>query len=302
MRFLITGMTGLVGSVLRDLALDQGHEIYFLTTRKDQCTTSNSCRGFYWNPATQEIDTACFSGVDVIFHLAGASISQRWTAKNKASILNSRVHGTTLLSESLEKQRDHQVKQVVCASAIGIYPSSLTAIYSEQYQAHPNSFLQKVVLDWEAAEDRFANQGISTCKLRIGLVLTQKGGVLAPMKWVTQFGLGSAFGHGKQVQSWIHVNDLVSMMLAAASSKWQGVYNAVSPNPVSQKTFMKTLAKVMRRPFFMPSIPRWLVALVAGEMSVLVFNSQHVSAQKVENKNFKFSYPTLFTAMQSLLK
>ena len=302
MKILITGATGLVGNVLLEKAIAAGHSIHYLTTRKGQLNSLPQAKGFYWNPKTEEIDTACFDGVDLIVHLAGASISQRWTAKNKKEILDSRVEGTRLLVKGLASCKDqHRVKQVIAASAIGIYPSSFTAVYTEDYQPKPDSFLEEVVMAWEAEEDQFTTLGVGLCKLRIGLVLTKTGGVLGPLKIPTQFGLGAAFGNGKQMQAWIHVDDLVQMILTAGEKHWQGVYNAVSPNPVSQNEFTKALAKAMRRPYFMPPLPKFLIRLVAGEMSVLVFNSQQVSAEKVLKEGFVYSHPKLDTALQSLL-
>ena len=245
---------------------------------------------------------ACFNGVETIIHLAGASISQRWTSKNKKEIMDSRVLGTRLLVNSIASLKgDHQVKQVIGASAIGIYPSSETTLYNESYLPKADSFLEQVVLAWENEQEGFISNKISLCKLRIGLVLTAKGGVLAPMKIPTFLGLGAAFGHGKQVQSWIHIDDLVQIILNAVDQRWSGVYNAVSPNPVTQKEFSKSLAKAMSRPFFLPPVPKFLIRLVAGEMSTLVFNSQNVSASKLTDKGYQFIYPDLLPAMKSLL-
>lgn len=302
MRILVSGATGLVGQSLLEKAMQQGHQIHYLTTRKNQLNAIAKAQGFYWNPAKGEIDTQCFDGVDAIIHLAGASIAQRWTKKNKKAILDSRVEGTALLAKSLnELSGKHNIKQVVSASAIGIYPSSATAVYTEDYIAHPNTFLEKVVIQWEQAADAFQTAGVGLCKLRIGLVLTKEGGVLGPMKISTSFGLGAAFGTGKQMQSWIHVDDLVALFLQATAKGWEGVYNAVSPQPISQNDFAKTLSKAMRRPYFLPTVPSSLIRLVAGEMSVLVFNSQQVSAKKIQQKGFEFTYPDLLPAMQSLL-
>ena len=302
MKILVSGATGLVGSVLLEQAIAQGLEIHYLTTRKNQLDTISGAKGFYWNPKKNEIDFKCFEGVEVLIHLAGASISQRWTTKNKKEILDSRVDGTNLLVNTL-KQLDgnHQLKQVVAASAIGIYPSSFSTVYTEEYTPESNSFLEEVVIAWEKSEDGFARLGIKLCKLRIGLVLTAKGGVLGPLKIPTWFGLGTAFGNGQQTQSWIHVDDLVTLTLQAATDHWEGIFNAVSPQPVSQKEFTRTLAKVMRRPYFMPSLPQLPIRLVFGEMSTLVFNSQNVSAAKVLQKGFKYQYPDLFPAIKSLL-
>ena len=302
MKILVSGATGLVGSVLLEQAIAQGNEIHYLTTRKNQLDTISGAKGFYWNPKKNEIDFKCLEGVEVLIHLAGASISQRWTTKNKKEILDSRVDGTNLLVNTL-KQLDgnHQLKQVVAASAIGIYPSSFSTVYTEDYTPQSNSFLEEVVIAWEKAEDGFAGLGIKLCKLRIGLVLTAKGGVLGPLKIPTWFGLGAAFGNGQQTQSWIHVDDLVTLSLQAATEQWEGIFNAVSPQPVSQKEFTRTLAKAMRRPYFMPSLPQLPIRLVMGEMSSLVFNSQNVSAAKVLQKGFKYQYPDLFPAIKSLL-
>ena len=302
MKILISGATGLVGSVLLEQAIAQGHKIHYLTTRKSQLNAISGAKGFYWNPKQNEIDLNCFEEVEVIFHLAGASISQRWTAKNKKEILDSRVDGTKLLVNAIKQFKgNNQLKHVVAASAIGIYPSSFSAIYTEDYTPQSNSFLEEVVIAWEKAEDGFSTLGLKLCKLRIGLVLTAKGGVLGPLKIPTWFGLGAAFGNGQQTQSWIHVDDLVAISLKAAKDQWEGIYNAVSPQPVSQKVFTRTLAKAMRRPYFMPSLPQFPIRLVMGEMSTLVFNSQNVSATKVLQKGFNYQYPDLLPAIKSLL-
>ena len=302
MKILVTGATGLVGSVLLEKATALGHQIHYLTTRRSQLGAISNAKGFYWNLKEKVIDHKCFEGVEVIIHLAGASISQRWTKKNKEEILASRVEGTNLLLKGIQQlEGKHQLKQVVAASAIGIYPSSFSAVYTETYAAQANSFLEKVVIAWENAEDGFTSLGLNLCKLRIGLVLTEKGGVLGPLKIPTWFGLGAAFGNGQQTQSWIHVDDLVKLSLVAASDRWEGVYNAVSPNPVSQKVFTRTLAKAMHRPYFMPALPQFPIRLVMGEMSTLIFNSQNVSAKKVLEKGFQFSYPDLLPAIKSLL-
>ncbi len=302
MKILISGATGLVGSILVEKALSLEHEIHFLTTRKAKLKEHGKMKGFYWNPSENELDLDCFDGVDAVVHLAGASISQPWTKKNKEVISSSRIKGTRLLVDGIRQCKGkHQIKQVVAASAIGIYPSSFDVVYTEDYSPKRSSFLEEVVIDWEQEEDGFFLLGLNLAKLRIGLVLTKTGGVLGPMKIPTWFGLGAAFGNGLQTQSWIHVDDLVAMILSAIDNSWEGVYNAVSPHPVSQKEFTQTLAKAMQRIYFMPPIPKLFIRLIAGEMSTLVFNSQNVSAKKVQEKGFEFTYPTLLPAIKSLL-
>ncbi len=302
MKLLITGATGLVGKELVKEALDQGHRINYLSTQKKLNISSDKVKGFYWSPKTQEIDLTCFDGIDVIIHLAGASISQRWTKSNKEEIYNSRIDSTLLLIDSLKELPEHTVKHVICASAIGIYPSSLNKVYTEMFKPTGNSFLEHVVIDWESTSNKFNDIGISTAILRIGLVLTKKGGLLQPLKLPTSFGLGAAFGSGKQVQSWIHVTDLVGIFLMAINEKWEGIYNAVGPNPVNQTVFMKTFAKALNRPFFLPALPKFIISFFMGEMSTLIFNSQLVSADKVLSKGYRFKYPNLLQAIQSLTR
>lgn len=302
MKILITGITGLVGNQLYEAAKDK-HQINFLTTKKSKCNALPKANGYYWNPSRGEIDPRSIEGVDLIIHLAGASISKRWTKKYKKEIFDSRVQGTKHLVELIQKTKgNHNVKQIVAASAIGIYPSSEIENYTEDYKlGEADNFLEHVVIAWEKAVDEFSSVGIAVTKLRIGLVLTAKGGVLAPLKIPTYFGLGAAFGNGKQIQSWIHVHDLVNLILTAAQQKWEGTYNAVSPHTVTQSTFIKTLAIAMNRPYFMPPIPAVMIQMVAGEMSALILNSQRVSAEKVLQKDFVFQYTDLQKAIKSLL-
>tara|TARA_B100000767_G_scaffold275785_2_gene315596 strand:+ start:5285 stop:6187 length:903 start_codon:yes stop_codon:yes gene_type:complete len=300
MRILISGATGLVGKNLVKQALLVGHKIHFLTTQKPKIQSIDGAKGFYWNPNTNEIDISCFDGVDSLIHLAGATVSKLWTKKYKQEILDSRLLTTQLLIESLKKTK-HQIKTVVSASAVGIYLSSLEKIHKEEDPAFPNSFMQKVVLDWECMVDRFSDLDIKVSKLRIGLVLAKEGGVLATLKIPIKLGFGAAFGNGKQWQSWIHITDLTNLFLRAASDQWVGVFNAVAPEVISQNQLIKQIAKSINRPFFMPPIPKLLLQTLVGEMSILVLNSHNVSANKVQGKGFKYQFPTLQKSCENLL-
>lgn len=300
MRILISGATGLVGNILVKQALLDEHEVHFLTRNKAKLGFHKGIKGFYWNPNENEIDRACFDGVDSIIHLAGATVSKPWTKKYKAEILNSRLWTTQLLVDSL-RNTEHKIKTIVSASAIGVYPSSLDKIHNEEDLVASNSFMEQVVIDWEHAVDQFSELNIKVSKLRIGLVLAQGGGVLATLKIPTQFGLAAAFGSGKQWQSWIHVSDLSKLFLEAASQQWEGVYNAVAPEVVTQTEFIRQLAKGLRRPFFIPPLPRFLIRMMVGEMSTLVLNSQYVSSQKVVNTAFDYEFPSLEKALSDLL-
>ena len=303
MKLLITGATGLVGNELVKMALKQGMIIHYLTTHKSKTKKIIGAHGFYWNPSLQEIDFSCFEGVDVIIHLAGATISKRWTAAYKKIILTSRVNSTRLLENSIKKIKGkHQIKQIIGASAIGIYSNDFNNVVTEETEVSPNSYLERVVIDWELASAVFNTMNIKVTTLRIGLVIASNGGVVAAMKIPILFGLGAAFGKGSQGQSWIHIKDLVGMILFSATTKLEGIYNAVAPNPVSQTHFITALAKAINRPHILPPLPEFIIQLMVGEMARLLLNSHWVSSKKIEGQGFSFQYPEINTAFKELFK
>ena len=175
MRVLITGATGLIGQEIVKRCQEQSIDINYLTTQISKIKTSNNYKGFYWNPSINDIDTNCFKDVDAIIHLAGASVSKRWTPNYKKTILESRTYSTRLLINSL-KGESHTIKQVVSASAIGIYPDSLINYYDESYKTASDSFLGEVIKVWEQAVDGFSQLGIMVSKVRIGLGRSNHGG------------------------------------------------------------------------------------------------------------------------------
>ncbi len=301
MKLLITGATGLVGKELVKRALNQGMEIHFLTTQQSKLNSIVGAKGFYWNPSLQEIDSACFEGVSTIVHLAGATISKRWTTSYKKTILSSRVDSTQILLVGLKTLSEgHSVTQLVSASAIGVYPSDFDQTVEENMPLSPSSFMEQVVTDWEQQSDSFSTMGIKVTKLRIGLVLAADGGVVATLKIPTMFGLGAAFGNGKQGQSWIHITDLVSLFLFAIEKQWEGVFNAVTPNPVSQSRFITALAKALHRPHIFPPLPKFLIQLLVGEMSSLVLDSHWVSSKKLVEHGFSFEFPNINDAFENI--
>jgi uncharacterized protein (TIGR01777 family) len=302
MKLLITGATGLVGNSLIEKLTHQGIQIHYLTTRKSQMKSIQEAQGYYWNPNKKEIDLACFLGVDGIIHLAGATVSKRWTKAYKEKIHSSRVLSTQLLLKGLQSCKgDHQIKQLVSASAIGIYPSDFKKIMNEEMAIEPTAFMQKVVYDWEGEVDAFKAEGVTVAKIRIGLVLSKKGGVLGTLKIPVYFGLGAAFGNGKQGQSWIHMDDLVGIFSTAIDQKWEGVYNAVAPNSVNQSRLIAALSRALKRPYFLPPIPALFIKLGAGEMSDLVLDSHWVSTQKVLDQGYKFQFTDIEKAIDDLL-
>lgn len=297
---LITGATGLIGQEIVKLCHEKGYKVHYLTTSKSKLENEVNYKGFYWNPDANEIDEDCFKGVDCIINLVGASISKRWTPSYKKIILESRTKTAALLYHTLNGL-DHSVKQVISASAIGVYPSSMTNYYEEDFLQHSSTFLGEVVEQWEAAVDAFSALGIGVSKVRIGLVMAKDGGALPEIVKPVRFGLGASFGSGEQWQSWIHVQDLAGVFMHIMEEELYGVFNGVAPNPVTNNELTKTVAKILKRPLILPNIPKFAMQLVLGEMHILLFESQRVSSSKIEGEGYPFKFHHLEPALEDIL-
>ncbi|MCB0445598.1 MAG: TIGR01777 family oxidoreductase [Gelidibacter sp.] len=300
MKILVTGATGLVGKEIVRQCIETHMSVHYLTTSKRKIENKPNYKGFYWNPEQQIIDTACFDEVDAIINLAGASISKRWTTAYKTKIINSRLQSLQLLKQSL-KNNEHSVKQLISASAIGIYPNSLTNYYDESFSETSQNFLGQVAEAWETAADSFSEVSIDVAKVRIGLVLDKNEGALPQMMRPIKFGLGSAFGHGEQWQSWIHISDLAGIFITILEQELEGIYNAVAPNPITNTELTKAIAKTLHKPLFLPNIPKSVMRLVLGDMHTLLFESQRVSSKKIEKNGFNFQFSNIQPALEDLL-
>jgi uncharacterized protein (TIGR01777 family) len=300
MKVLITGATGLIGTELVSLLLQNGINVNYLTTSKNKIVNELNYNGFYWSPEQGIIDENCLMGVDSIINLAGANISKRWTNSYKQEIIESRLLSSALLFKAV-KNNPNQVKQIVSASGTSIYPNSDTIIFDENSTQVNDNFLGNVVVKWEESTDKFATLGLKVCKLRTGIVLSSKGGALVEMLKTIKLGLGSSFGSGKQIQSWIHVHDIAALYYFAINNNLEGVYNAVSPNPVTNEELTFSIAKVLRKPLFMPNIPKFIMKLILGEMHELLFEDRHLSANKIIDEGFVFKFKTIDNALKNIL-
>jgi uncharacterized protein (TIGR01777 family) len=300
MRILITGATGLIGSELVLLLLQNGISVHYLTTSKRKIENQPNYKGFFWNPKLGIIDENCLMGVDAIIHLAGASISKRWTKSYKQEIIESRIFSSNLLFK-IVKENPNQVKQIISASGTAIYPNSSSTVYTEDSKTIVDNFLSNVVLKWEESVDKFQSLNIKVCKLRTGVVFSDKGGALLEIVKPIKLGLGSPFGDGKQVQSWIHLHDLVAMYLFAVENSLEGVYNAVAPHPITNSELTKNIATILEKPLFMPNIPKFVMKLILGDMHELLFDNKKISAQKIINAGFVFQYLTSEKALKDIL-
>ncbi len=300
MTILITGATGLIGQEIVKQCHAEAINVHYLTTSNSKLSTKTNYKGFYWNPKNNEIDHTCFEGVSAIINMVGASISKRWTETYKKEILDSRTKTAQLLQDTI-KAHNYPIEHVISASAIGIYPTSLTNYYEETHTEVSTSFLGEVVEQWETAVDGFKVLGCKVAKIRIGLVLAEDGGALPEITKPIKFGAGAAFGNGKQWQSWIHVQDLAGIFVHTLQNKLEGIYNGVAPNAVNNKELTKVAASILSRPLILPNIPKFAMKLVLGEMHMLLFESQRVSSQKIETEGFHFKYANVRPALEDLL-
>ncbi len=300
MKVLITGATGLIGTELVSLLLQNGITVNYLTTSKNKIINELNYNGFYWSPEQGIIDENCLMGVDSIINLAGANISKRWTNSYKQEIIESRLLSSALLFKAV-KSNPNQVKQIVSASGTSIYPNSDTIIFDENSTQVNDNFLGNVVVKWEESADKFATLGLKVCKLRTGIVLSSKGGALVEMLKTIKLGLGSSFGSGKQIQSWIHIHDIAALYYFAINNNLEGVYNAVSPNPVTNEELTFSIAKVLKKLLFMPNIPKFIMKLILGEMHELLFENRHLSANKIIDEGFVFKFKTIDNALKNIL-
>ena len=299
---LITGGSGLIGRKLSRLLVEKGYRVIWLS--RERFLKAEIPR-YRWNYQRNEIEIEAVEQADIIIHLAGSGIGDdSWTRQKKQDIVESRVQTAQLLLDTvkgLEKKPD----LFISASAIGYYGSDISQdLYTEDSGAAHGDFLSRTCRKWEQAAFSFqAELNIRTVVLRTGFVISKNSEAFRKMVLPTRFGLGAPIGSGRQYLSWIHIEDLCHIYLKAIEdSGMKGVYNAVSPEFISNADFMHTLAKVMRRPFFMPNLPAFLVRLVMGEAASIILGGSRISSRKIQDAGYQFLYDTSEKAIGAALK
>lgn len=301
MKILVTGATGFIGTALCTHLLKHNHSVHYLVTDASDIKDKENYKGFLWNPEKNEIDLNSLDQVDAIVNLAGHTINCAWTEENKKAIHDSRINCSNTLFNAL-KDNQHQVKSIVNASAIGIYPSSETAVYTEHSTDFGNDFLAEVCKDWEAANLRFESLGINTAITRFGLILSKDNGVLHELAKVVSKGLGANLGNGEQWMSWIHFNDVIEIIYQLLKNQQGGIFNVVAPNAVKQHQFLKLLAAQLNKPLWLPNIPEFVIKFGLGKRSALVLSSQHVQSVKLPEIGYKFMFTDLASTLKDLYK
>ena len=299
MRILITGASGLIGTALQKSFEEKGYEM-LLASRSEP----KSERDIQWNADAgfADEDLLRLEGLDAVIHLAGESIGAlRWTDEKKKAIRGSRVHGTRTMIEAFARL-EKKPKVFISASAIGFYGDRGDEEMTETSSVG-DTFLSEVSKEWESESRRAEDMGIRTVLLRNGIVLSKDGGALATMMTPFKLGVGGVVGSGKQWMSWVSLDDAVGIVnYALENENLRGAVNVVSPNPVTNEEFTKTLGEVLYRPTFLP-LPEFAVNLVFGEMGdALLIDSTRVVPKRLLDSGFKFRYPEIKSALENAVK
>lgn len=296
MRILISGSTGLIGSALTDAAVAAGHTTLPLVRKRGVRSS------IYWDPETGVMDTAGLEDIDAVVHLAGESIAaRRWTASQKARILDSRTKSTALLASVLARM-NRRPTVLISASAIGYYGDRGDATLTENSQSGTD-FLSQVCREWERATQRASDAGIRVVHLRTGIVLARAGGALPKMVTPFKLGVGGKIGSGAQYMSWIDLEDEIQVILhCIREASLQGAVNSVGPTPVRNVEFTQTLGRVLSRPSLLP-LPAFVARLALGEMAdALLLSSQRVEPTKLAASGYTFRHTNLEQTLRRILR
>lgn len=297
MNILITGGSGFIGSRLIQALLSKGHSITNLTTQEN-CTRTSRVRNIYWNAHERICNLDVNELFDGVIHLAGYSVSNKWSKKNKELMVSSRLESTAFLSELIQNM-EIKPNWFIGASAVGYYADSASWLTEDSEKG--NGFLAELTDKWEKAAQPILDLGIRLSHIRIGIVLSNVDGALKKMYPLFKYRIGSVIGSGEQYMSWIHINDLVRQFIFIAEhEEIRGKINGTAPMPVNNREFSKTFATVLGKRQLTPPIPAFALRMLIGEMSALVLMSQKCSSKKIENFGFKFQFENLTNALNDI--
>ncbi len=296
MKIAITGGTGLVGSALSKELLARGDEVIVLT--RSESHTKNGIQYVQWlGDAKPEHE---LEGTDVVINLAGVSLNDgRWTDRRKEAIYHSRMEATDEVIRIIE-ELNKKPAVLINASAVGIYPTSLSTVYTEESTEQASDFLGKTVRDWEAKARQALAYGIRVVCTRFGVILDRQQGALPLMTLPYHLFVGGKIGSGKQWVSWVHIQDVVGAILyAIEDEELEGPVNVTSPNAKRMKHFGKTVGHALNRPHWLP-VPSIVLKLALGQQSQLILEGQYVVPKKLLNSNYQFQFASLENAIIDL--
>ena len=298
MNVLITGGTGLIGKKLVHKLRERNHNPRVLTRKK-----TDNPNEFYWNTDEKFIDPKAFENLDSIIHLAGANISQKWTAEYKKELFSSRIDTANLLKEYCLQHKVH-LKSFISASGINYYGTFTSdEILKESDGILKQDFLAKLCDEWENATGNFSDISNRTVCLRTAMVLAKNGGAFPMLKKTVDFNIGSAVGSGNQWMNWIHEDDLLNMYIFVLENpEIEGKFNAVADQIPTNENFMKALAKTSGKLFLPVNVPSFVMKMAFGEMSSIILEGTRASNKKIKSLGFDFKFSTPEQAFQDLIK
>jgi uncharacterized protein (TIGR01777 family) len=295
MKVAVSGITGLIGSALRDSLAADGASVLAITRQP----TLPPLESISWDVENGRFDATALEGVDAVVHLAGEPIAQRWNGRRKQAIRESRVKSTRLLVEGL-KSLARKPKVLVSGSAIGFYGDRGDEILDERAPAG-TGFLAETCQEWERVAMEAMGLGIRTAVLRTGIVLSTRGGALKTMLTPFRLGAGGPVGSGKQWMSWIHIDDIVgAIRFLLENDELMGAVNGTSPEPATNADFTRALGKALSRPAFLPA-PTFGLKIAFGEMASVLLEGQRVLPKKLQEAGYRFRHPKLDAALSDLL-
>ncbi|MCB9185898.1 MAG: TIGR01777 family protein [Flavobacteriales bacterium] len=297
---LITGGSGSIGRRLINKLREHGHSVAVIGRSIHK---SLDVPSFTWDLQKGTLDERALKDVTHIIHLAGAGIADKpWSPSRKQEIIESRVKPLQLLSDVLKK-RNQRIEAIISSSAVGYYGAVTSEKIFTEDDAPANDFLGSTCKMWEAAVQSFKPVADREVRVRTGIVLMKGGGALPKLATPVRFGVGAAIGSGKQWMPWIHIDDMTSIYLhAVENNHMHGAYNAVALESATQSKFIQKIGKSLNRPVFLPSVPKFLVSTVMGEMAKVVTEGSRVSSQKIMDAGFEFKHPQLQEALNDLLQ
>lgn len=292
----------MIGTALSKFLLSRGYEVIILTRNPKPVKNSSAGISYAtWNISEQNMNEEVFKKANYIIHLAGAGVADEpWTEKRKREIAESRIKSSELLIKAMSSI-PNKIISVVSASAIGWYQQN-KGYQSVETDPPATDFLGETCSAWENAIKPVEGLGKRLVILRTGIVLSNEGGAFPAFRKPIQYGIAGILGNGKQIISWIHIEDLCRLYLEAmVNNTWSGVYNAVSPNPVNNRNFTMTLAKKIKGSFFIPiPVPNFILRMMLGDRSEEVLKNSNISSNKIKQQGFQFIYPTIDTAFTDL--
>lgn len=299
--YLISGGTGFIGTHIIEQLVKSQHQVYVLTTRKQLPVSNNKLvRYIYWEPTNLMIDASFNLTNCKIINLAGAGVaSQRWTPARKKEIIDSRIQSLATLYQAV-KSKQIQATHMVSSSAIGYYGEG-EKLFTEQ-DVSDETFLSSTCRQWEEAAWQFAKLDLPISVARIGIVLGNEGGAFKEFVKPLQFGIAGIPSDGRQIYSWIHIDDVSALLIFLSTHKKEGIFNAVGPHPSSVNQIIDEIIKHSKHVFFKAHAPQFMLQLMLGEMSIEVLKSSFVSSKKIEDEGFEFKYPLLETCISDLMK